>query len=166
MAGGAAPANASPYPVVFVGSATEDLPFAQAVQQQLDHHGEIELWTEGAFVPSVGALPSLLDAAKRVDFAVMIVTALDTLSTRKTVLQVGRDNVLFEFGLFLGALGPERAFLLVDRAARAVLPTDLGGITPLNFDSRKTNRQSAVGAACTTIQSRMAVLGMRGKSDV
>jgi predicted nucleotide-binding protein len=107
-----------------------------------------------------------LDAAGRVDFAILVVTARDTLSTRSKVLQVGRDNVLFEFGLFLGALGSERAFLLVDRASPAVLPTDLGGITPLDFDSRKTNSQSAVGAACTTIQSRMAVLGLRGAGRV
>jgi predicted nucleotide-binding protein len=150
------------YPVLFVGSATEDLGLAEAVQQRLEHHAEVETWHEGGFLPSGSALPSLLVTASRVDFALLIGTSVDTLSTRGETFTVMRDNVLFELGIFFGALGAERTFFLTDRAKPIQLPSDLIGVTPLTFDSRKENMQSAVGSACTEIVSAMKALGLRG----
>ncbi len=43
-----------------------------------------------------------------------------------------RDNVIFEFGLFLGRLGPSRAFVIQEKEVK--LPTDLLGITVPQFE--------------------------------
>lgn len=154
------------YPVLFAGCAIEDLPYAEAVQQRLERHAEVEIWNEGSFVPSGNALQSLLASGRRVDFALLIASSLDTLSTRGESWNVMRDNVLFELGIFLGALGPERTFLLINRALSPHIPTDLGGVTPLTFDSRKLNPQSVVGAACTDIQKAISTHGLKGASNV
>jgi predicted nucleotide-binding protein len=148
-------------PVLFVGSAVEDIPVAEAIQVQLDYVAEVELWREGTFVPSGFALASLLDSARRVDFALMIASPVDSTVTRGTNRPVARDNVIFELGLFAGVLGRERSFLLTPRGTDLRLPTDLGGMTPLDWDPRKLNMESAVGAACTRLKAAMSSLGLR-----
>lgn len=52
-------------PLLFVASATEDLNVARNVQALLDHDAEVEVWTEGTFVPSGFALTSLWNAPPR-----------------------------------------------------------------------------------------------------
>jgi predicted nucleotide-binding protein len=163
------------HPQVFVGCATQDLAVAEAVQQKLEYDAEVEIWNEGTFVPSIAALNSLMAKTKSVDFAVLIATGTDKLTrtiTQQTgiersvevdeILPIPRDNVLFELGLFMGAIGQDRTFLMIDRAITDLkLPTDLSGITHLDFDGTKTNLQSAVGSACTTIKNRIQELGRR-----
>ena len=85
-AGSAPVGTPSRLPVLFIGSATEDLQIADTVQLQLDHDAEGEIWTEGMFIPSGHAVSSPLATAQRVDFAVMIASPVDTLSTRGTTL--------------------------------------------------------------------------------
>lgn len=148
-------------PVLFVGSAAEDLPVAKAVQQNLDRVAEVELWSEGQFVPMHSALDSLLSTAGRADYGLFIATSVDTVSTRGAIFTSARDNVLFELGIFLGQLGPDRSFLLQDRNSPPRLPSDLGGVTNLTYDGAKSSLRSAVGAACTEIEEMMTRHGNR-----
>ena len=66
---------------------------------------------------------------------------------RDTVSQVVRDNVIFEFGLFIGKLGPEPVFFVIPRGEELHLPSDLLGLTPLTFDPHRTdhNLRAALG---------------------
>lgn len=75
----------------------------------------------------------------------------------------GRDNVIFELGLFAGVQGQERTFLLAPRGTDLGLPTDLGGMTALDWDPRKSNLESALGAACTRLKATMRSLGLRSR---
>jgi CRP/FNR family cyclic AMP-dependent transcriptional regulator len=128
----------------------------------IDYAAEAEVWTEGTFVPSGFALTSLLEAAGRVDFALLITTAVDSVSTsRGHIFPVARDNVVFETGLFAGRLGLERTFLLVPRGTDLRLPSDLDGITPIDWDPMKANLESALGPACTRLKSVMTTVGLR-----
>lgn len=150
-------------PVLFVGSSVEDLTVAEQVQLHLDHSAEVEIWTEGTFVPSGYALASLLDTAARVDFALMVISPVDSLLRRGELHAVARDNVIFEAGLFAGSLGRERVFLLHPRGQQLTLPTDLDGVIPLSWDPRKTNLASAMGPACTQLKAAMAASGLRSQ---
>jgi len=42
------------------------------------------------------------------------------------------DNVLFEYGLFLGRVGLDRAFVIAQKEAK--IPTDLLGITNTRYE--------------------------------
>lgn len=148
-------------PVLFVCSSTEDLPVAEQVQLHLDHDAEVEIWSEGTFVPAGYAFASLLDTSQRIDFALIVVSPVDSLSRRGTLHAVARDNVIFEAGLFGGALGQARLFLLQPRGLDLTLPTDLDGMTLLSWDPAKTNLASSVGPACTQLKAAMATLGLR-----
>ncbi|MFZ1083873.1 MAG: TIR domain-containing protein [Terracidiphilus sp.] len=149
-------------PSVFVGSSSEGHKISQAVQVLLDSSCEAEIWSQGVFGLTQGTLESLMLALDRFDFAILVLTADDLLSSRGMERAVARDNVLFEAGLFIGALGRERTFLLYDRSNPPALPSDLAGVCAAQFELHTSgNLIASLGAACTRIQSAIEKNGLR-----
>ena len=69
-----------------------------------------------------------------------------------------RDNILLEFGVFAGALGRERTFLLATGDLR--LPTDVLWLTRLPYRSRSDgNVRAAVSDAALQVEERVRSLG-------
>jgi predicted nucleotide-binding protein len=62
---------------LFVGSSSEGLEIAEAVQRHLDRVCEVELWTQGVFRTTQGTLESLVIALSRLDFATFVLTSDD-----------------------------------------------------------------------------------------
>jgi hypothetical protein len=152
---------------MFIGSSSEGLGIAKAVQVLLDHACEVELWSQGTFGLTQGTLESLVLALTRFDFAVLVLTPDDLTVSRGAERQVARDNVIFELGLFIGALGRDRTFLLYDRSRPVGLPSDLAGITPATFEPHASgNLEAALGAACTRIENAVSRLGLRDAKRV
>jgi predicted nucleotide-binding protein len=151
-------------PALFVGSSVEGLKIAQTVQVLLDRVCEVTLWPQGPISPSKGTLESLEEAAPQFDFAVFVLGADDKRSSRGVAAATARDNVLLELGIFIGVLGRERVFILLDRADPPTLPTDLAGYNPVTYELHPTeNLLSALGAACTIIGNIVAsALELRG----
>jgi predicted nucleotide-binding protein len=65
-------------PVIFVGTSKEGLAIGEALQQQLQQHFEVLLWTQDVFQPSQSTLADLLKTRNRVDYAAFVLTADDT----------------------------------------------------------------------------------------
>jgi hypothetical protein len=151
-------------PTIFIGSSSEGLHIARALQLELDHSADTEIWSQGVFGLTRGTLETLCDKAKNVDFAVLVLTPDDMLSKREVSTPAPRDNVIFELGLFLGALGRERTFIVHQRGIQIDLPTDLAGITSATFHMQASgNIQSSVGAATTMITNHLKGLGATNK---
>jgi hypothetical protein len=149
-------------PALFVGSSTEGLRVAEAVQVGLDETCEVELWTQGVFGLGQGTLESLVLALPRFDFAVLVLTADDLTISRGTQKLAARDNVLFELGLFIGSLGRERTFILYDRTDPPVLPSDFSGVTVATFAPHASgNLEAALGAPCARIRAVVEKLSIR-----
>lgn len=158
--------NQSNRPTVFIGSSSEGLEFANALQIELDHSCEVERWNQGAFGLSGSSLDSLESATRRFDFAVFVLVPDDTTITRGKQIPVARDNVIFELGLFMGALGRTRTFMVYDRTSPPNLPSDLAGVTPATFALHKSgNLVASVGAACSVIKNAISTLGPRKPND-
>jgi len=102
-------------PALFIGSSSEGLAVAQAIQTQLQHDTEVTVWNEGTFPLGQTALEGLVNALDRFDFAVLVLTPDDTVLTRKSEHLAPRDNLLFELGLFMGRLGRSRTFVVCER---------------------------------------------------
>ena len=98
-------------PFVFVGSSSEGLSVAKALQSGLAEAADITLWAQGIFQPSYGYLESLVKALDQADFAILILTPDDTTASREQELNSPRDNVIFELGLFIGRLGRQAVLL-------------------------------------------------------
>ena len=150
-----------PKPNVFIGSSVEGLNVAYAVQQNLLHDAEATVWDQGVFELSQTTIESLSKALANSDFAIFVFTADDLLRIRDTTSPAVRDNVLFEFGLFIGKLGRERVFFLLPLGEELHIPTDLLGVTPGKYESTRTDgsMQAATGAVCNQIRIQMKALG-------
>jgi predicted nucleotide-binding protein with TIR-like domain len=147
---------------LFVGSSSEGLAVAQAVQGLLDPVAEVNVWTQGVFGLTHGTLESLVAAAGSFDFAVLVLTGDDLSISRGTAKPAARDNVLFELGLFIGALGRDRTYIVYNRSDPPALPSDLAGVSVATYmPHRDDNLKAALGAACTEIEQGIRRLGIR-----
>lgn len=146
----------SPRSRIFLGSSSEGLEVARSLQVEIGDLCEFERWDHNVFEPSGYTLDSLLSIAKRVDFAVLVATPDDTTVSRGVKNPSARDNIVLEFGLFAGALGRDRTYLLA--TGQLKLPTDVLGLTRLPYH-RQDNHRAAVTAAALQIQERVRNLG-------
>lgn len=153
-----------PRPTLFIGSSTEGLPVAKALQLLLDRTLEVTVWSQGVFGLSQGTLESLVAAVNEYDFALLALTPDDLVTSRDTSAPAPRDNVLFELGLFMGAIGRQRTYLLYDRTAQLRLPSDLAGVFAATYEPHVTgNLPAALGAAATQIEEHVLKLGRRSE---
>lgn len=149
-------------PSLFVGSSSEGLTVAEALQSLLDHACDVEIWTQGTFGLGKGTLESLVEATGQFDFAVLVLTPDDLTVCRHKTINAPRDNVLFELGLFMGALGRNRTYVLHDRTVNLKLPSDLAGVTTATYQLHATgNLHASLGAAAASIKKRIDEFGIR-----
>ena len=141
-------------PVLFIGCSGESLHIGRAVQSALDHDPiVVELWTDGVFKASTFPMESLERELPKVDFAVLVLSPDDTLVSRGTASDAPRDNLLLELGLFMGALGRHRTFILCPRGHDLKIPSDIWGIIPLQYRTEpETDPKTAVAAACNEMR--------------
>src|SRR4051812_44866492 len=124
-------------PRIFLGSSGKQAKLVQALTRGLADVADVEPWTT-VFNPGVSTLDRLVELTHEVDFAAFVFAQDDW--TAPTAGDPGspipgmaspRDNVVFEAGLFGGALGMRRTFIL--HANDAKLPTDLLGLTVVRY---------------------------------
>ena len=66
----------------------------------------------------------------------MVLSPDDMVISREATLTAPRDNVVFELGLFMGALGHVRTFLIRPVQEDLKIPTDLAGLTAVLYSLR------------------------------
>ena len=150
-------------PVIFIGSSSEALTEATWVSDSLNRRPVVsQLWTQGVFQLSKTTIEDLMRMATESDFAALLLTPDDMTASRGKKKSSPRDNAVFELGLFMGALGRERAFIVTPKGVDLKLPTDLLGMTHIQFTqgSKKTvgQRLSSVSRA---LWNRIQQLGPR-----
>ena len=128
-------------PRIFLGSSGQQEKLLQALTRGLQDIADVEPWTS-VFNPGVSTLDRLVELSREVDFAAFIFAQDDWTSKGAAAPDpdggqaAPRDNVVFEAGLFGGALGIRRTFILHARGAK--LPTDLNGLTAIRYDPDTT----------------------------
>ncbi len=120
-------------PRIFLGSSGKQTKLLRAITRGLEEVAEVEPWTT-TFNPGRSTLDRLVELSQEVDFAAFLFAQDDW--TTSAASQPGqaspRDNVVFEAGLFGGALGIRRTFIL--HANGSKLPSDLLGLTSIRYD--------------------------------
>jgi hypothetical protein len=125
-------------PRIFLGSSGQQAKLLQSLTRGLAEVAQVEPWTT-SFNPGTSTLERLLELTREVDFAAFVFAQDDwtTSSAATTEAQASpRDNVVFEAGLFGGALGMRRTFILHAKGAK--LPTDLLGMTAVRYPAELT----------------------------
>jgi hypothetical protein len=118
-------------PRVFIGSSTEGLSVAKSVKSLLSDIADCQIWNESFFRQNRSSFESLIEGSILFDFAVLIATRDDVQLKRDNLQNIARDNIIFEFGLYAGRLGIDRALLLKEKGLD--LPSDLFGISLPEF---------------------------------
>ena len=124
-------------PRIFLGSSGKQAKLLQAIARGLENVAEVEPWTT-TFSPGQSTLDRLVELCQEVDFAAFLFAQDDWTMTDSS--QSGesspRDNVVFEAGLFGGALGIRRTFIVHAKGSK--LPSDLLGLTAVRYDPATT----------------------------
>ena len=120
-------------PRIFLGSSGKQAKLLQAITRGLEDVADVEPWTT-TFNPGRSTLDRLVELSQEVDFAAFVFAQDDwtTTDSSESGEASPRDNVVFEAGLFGGALGIRRTFIL--HAEGSKLPTDLLGLTAVRYD--------------------------------
>jgi len=119
-------------PRVFVGSSSEGKPVAERLHALLTEFARPRLWPN-AFGLGQSFLDEILRQANECEFGVFLMTADDIGLKRGETHAVMRDNVLFELGVFLGALGKDRSFYVYCDDDPPEFPSDLFGVSGATF---------------------------------
>jgi len=135
-------------PRIFLGSSGKQEKLLQALTRGLEDVAHVEPWTT-SFNPGTTTLERLLELAHEVDFAAFVF-AQDDWTTNSPLASPlpgsgqasPRDNVVFEAGLFGGALGMRRTFIL--HASGSKLPSDLLGLTCVRYGEATTPAEMRV----------------------
>jgi predicted nucleotide-binding protein len=156
-----------PFARVFIGSSSKSLELAHRLKIALIdcvQEAAITVWDE-AFRPGQLLLDQIVHLGQEYDFGIFVFAADDVLLIQspqahsgkrrnfgqRSAMKTVRDNVLFEAGVFMGALGHERTFLVVPRGLKSNLrtPSDLEGLLTANY--RVSRRRKNGGSDDTDI---------------
>ncbi len=136
-------------PRIFIGSSLEGRTVANALAANLEHDGHCTVWHQ-AFPLSTSTLDELLTHCNRNDFAAFVFSADDDLTLRTHDYKSPRDNVVIEAGLFMGANGKDRGFIVIPTGTPDLhLPTDLLGLTLAPYDAARAESGEAREALTT-----------------
>jgi len=151
------PRNARPS--VFIGSSREALPVAECIRDGIAGDRDVRIWSEGVFGVSETTIESLEDVVRRADFGVLIMSPDDETISRGVPSPAPRDNVVFELGLFMGAVGRRRSFIVRPRGQLKVM-SDLLGVTPIVYsDDPSIDLKSRLEPACADLVAAIERLG-------
>jgi len=136
--------------------------FARAMRTLLVDEAEVTLWNDGFFVVGGAFIETLVNALPQFDFAAIVITPDDLVTSREATFLGPRDNVVFELGLFMGHLGRFRTFVFCPSDEELKLPSDLAGLTtvPYRWPRQDNNLTAALGAACDSVRTVMRKLGL------
>ena len=124
-------------PAIFIGSSSEGLAVAQCIHKSLLRRPLVpQLWSDGVFQCSQTTIEELARLTTETDFAIIVMTADDVTHSRGRKKESPRDNVIFELGLFMGALSRQRTFIVAPQGVDLKIPTDLLGLTLLRYTKR------------------------------
>lgn len=148
-------------PTLFIGSSNEAKSIAKDIHTRLQDTAIIRTWYHDTFFPGEHPLDALKREILQADYALLVVTPDDSVIRRNQPGFTARDNILFELGMFMGALGPRRSFYFIVSDHRngqirdVSIPSDLAGITRLQVTRRDDDNayNSDMGAECILLES-------------
>lgn len=151
---------AKPRPRLFIASSREGECFAKALHYNLQRDAEVTVWSTARFKPSQSTLANLIEQLDHYDAAAFIFSPDDTLSIRRETLEAVRDNVVFEAGLFMGRLSPDRCFLVAPEGRQFHLLTDLSGVQMLFYEANRSDSNWRAALSIPAEDIKLAIKAM------
>lgn len=159
--------SATPRPRLFVGASTGGRPTAELFAAGLAELADVTLWTQGVFTPPLPDAGGVVDATRRFDFAAFVMSPEEISPKSGGHRGAARDGIALQLGVFLGALGRQRTFIVCSTETMIELPSDLRGVTLATYrPAGHGNPAAALGCACTIVKEqirRLAPLAVPAK---
>jgi hypothetical protein len=138
-------------PKIFIGSSTLGYETAEKVKELLQNTCDCILWKDpGVWESNRSTFENLVKMVSHFDFGIFVATADDLTLTNDKIVIESRDNVILEMALFLGALGRDKSFLLVEDGTK--LPSDFNGIFMPRFDRKSA---LSISIACKEFEEKI-----------
>lgn len=145
---------------IFLGSSSETLDLARAVQDELADVADVTRWDQGVFSISQPLITELFKAVEAFDGAVFLFTPDDALAKRGEIYTAARSNVTLELGMFIGKLGLDRVFVVAPSDCQNFdVPTDLDGLILARYRHNDSNIKASLTPACNRIRDKLRALG-------
>lgn len=124
---------------VFIGSSEESIPIMDELALMIEAAGHVPMkWNEpGVFPPGESTIETICRLARRVGAAVLVFAGDDKVWYRGDPTVQPRDNVLVEYGLFVGTLGRTRAIVCASGDAR--IASDIAGLNIVKYAPTQKN---------------------------
>jgi CRP/FNR family cyclic AMP-dependent transcriptional regulator len=143
-------------PRICIASTSESLELAEQLKASLAGDTlDVNIWSDGIFTAGLTNIEALEIELLRADFAILLLSPDDEVTSRGVVSVAPRDNIILELGLFVGALGRRRALMVQPKNTKLKLPTDLLGLVSIRYSG------SSVQEAAPSINDIVAELGCR-----
>ena len=147
---------------IFIGSSRESLDIADSLQLGLARDPFIvSVWTNGVFGPSLFPIEALERVAAESHFAILVLGPDNRVISRRHENLAPRDNVILELGLFIGAAGRRRVFLVIPEGLDVKIPTDVLGVTPVKYSTDASLGLARFERACSEIRDAVTLLGTK-----
>lgn len=123
---------------IFIGSSRESEELMKEIAIVLESNNIIPIkWNKpGLFVPGVSIIDTIMNLSREVDGAIFIYAEDDKLWYRESETGAPRDNVVFEHGIFTGALSSYKKTALI-KHKNPKIPTDYSGIVYINYSENR-----------------------------
>lgn len=121
---------------IFIGSSKEAEDEMERIGVMIEKlNCDVITWQdEEAFVAGDFTLESLINLSKKVDAAIFVFNGDDETWYRNTLVKSIRDNVMFEYGLFIGAKGRKNVTFMCKNKPK--IATDLLGLNYINGEDK------------------------------
>jgi hypothetical protein len=142
-------------PKIFIASSAKNIAVANAFKKQLSEYADVSTWKDKfSLYNNESYLETLIQLKDEFEYAIFVWAADDELMNNEESIYAPRDNVVFESGLFMGAMGPSKIFIVYDDTIPIKKPSDFLGINLIRFRGKelKKNKINAVREACSIIK--------------
>lgn len=121
---------------IFIGSSKEAEAEMERIGVMIEKlNCDVITWQdEESFIAGDFTMESLIHMSKQVDAAIFVFNGEDETWYRNNLVQSVRDNVLFEYGLFVGAMGRKNVTFMCKNKPK--IATDLLGLNYINGEDK------------------------------
>ncbi len=127
----------NPLPRILIIYPHEQRNVAKELQGILEHNDlVVELWSDMNHIPSTGLVESHLAKAQHIDFAILFLKSYPEETFDSDHPSKESAQQVFELGLFMGAVGRKRTFMIMEKASGAFLglPKNIEGLRIIEYD--------------------------------
>lgn len=152
---------------IFIACSKESVEIMDEIEMWLqDLECEVLRWDRpGLFPPGEQTFNTLINISKQIDGAICLFSEDDKVWYRGDTTKQPRDNILIEYGLFVGALGPRKT--IICRYGAPKNASDLLGLTVIDInDKRKAFSKTEIKIWAKSLNTNPvdpAILSLQGR---